>query len=121
MLSSFVPGRRANGIFPHPLHDVPFQHRLLGQDPSEVESTQVQSFKTSVQDQLGHGPAHGGRVLQAVAAEARGKEHVVDQRVETDDAVLVEGVVVVEAGPGAGHLREQEHRGREYQKPASWF
>lgn len=43
-------------------------------------------------------------MLQAVAAEAGGEVHVVDQRVNADDAVLVERVVVVETGPGAGHL-----------------
>lgn len=46
-------------------------------------------------------------MLQAVAAETGGKVHVVDEGVEPNDAVLVKGVVVVEAGPGAVHLREE--------------
>lgn len=87
------------------LHDVPLQHGLLRQDASEVESAQVQRLEASIQDELCHGAAHGGGVLQAVPAEARGKVHVVDQRVHADDAVLVEGVVVVVSGPRTRHLR----------------
>lgn len=86
------------------LHDVLLKHLLLPQDPPEAEAAQVQSLKASVQDEFCHGPAHRRRVLQAVAAETGGKVHVFDERVQTDDAVLVEGVVVVETGPGAGHL-----------------
>lgn len=40
-----------------------------------------------------------------MAAEAGGKVHVVDKRVRANDAVLVEGVVVVETSPCTGHLR----------------
>lgn len=87
------------------LHDVPLQHGHLLHDTSEAEAAQVQRLKVPVQNELGHGAAHGGGVLQAVAAEAGGKVHVVDERVNPDDAVLVEGVVIVETRPGAGHLR----------------
>jgi len=89
------------------LHDVPLQPGLPGQDALEAEAAQVQRGEVPVQDQLGHGAAHGGRVLQAVAAEAGGEVHVVDQRVHPDDAVLVEGVVVVVTGPRTRHLRER--------------
>lgn len=87
------------------LQNVSFQDRLLLHDPVQTKYTQVQSFKASLQDQLSQCPAHTRRVLQAVAAEACGTVHVVDQRVYTDDGVLVQGVVVVEPGPGTGHLR----------------
>lgn len=43
-------------------------------------------------------------MLQAVAAEPGGKVHVIDQGVDPDDAVLVEGIVVIETCPGAAHL-----------------
>ncbi|CAG5870307.1 unnamed protein product [Menidia menidia] len=67
------------------------KHGLLTQNPPETEAAQVQRLEVPVQDELGHGPAHGGGVLQAVAAEARGKVHVVDGRVHADDGVLVKG------------------------------
>lgn len=85
-------------------HNVPLQHGLLLHNPLESEVAEVQSFEVPVQDEFCHGATHGGRVLQAVAAEAGGEVHVVDQRVHANDAVLVEGVVVVEARPGAAHL-----------------
>lgn len=85
-------------------HDVPLQHGLLAEDAPEVVGAQVDGLKPSVQDELGDGAAHGGRVLQPVSAETRCEVHVVDQRVQTYDAVLVEGVVVVIPGPCSGHL-----------------
>lgn len=92
-----------------PLHDVPLQHGLPGQDAAEVEAAQVQRGEVPVQDELGHGAARGGGVLQAVAAEAGGEVHVGDERVRPDDGVLVEGVVVVETGPRARHLSDDEN------------
>lgn len=86
------------------LHDVPLQHLLMLQNPVETEAAQVQSFKASFQDEFCQAPAHRRRVLQAVAAEAGGEVHVLDERVQADEAVLVEGVVVVETGPRAHHL-----------------
>lgn len=87
------------------LHDVPLQLGFLSQNPVETEAAQVQRFIASVQNQLCHGATHRRRVLQAMAAEARGEVHVVDQGVRTDDGVLVKGVVVIETCPGTGHLR----------------
>lgn len=103
------------------LHDVPLQHGLLGQDPAETEAAQVQSFKVSVQNQLRHGATRRGRVLQAVAAEARGKVHVADEGVRTDDGVLVKGVVVIETRPGTAHLKggTREHPYFNEEKPDS--
>lgn len=98
------PGSSRNGSVPAPLHNVPLQHGFPGQNASEAEAAQVQRLKAPVQDQFRHGATHGGGLLQAVAAETGGKVQVVDERVKPDDAVLVEGVVVVETRPRAGHL-----------------
>lgn len=100
-------GRSVDGRSPGSPHlnDVPLQHRLLGQNSFEAEVAQVQRFKVPVQDQFCHCATHSGGVLQAVAAEAGGKVHVIDQRVNPDDAVLVEAVVVIETRPRTAHLR----------------
>lgn len=100
------------GPAPAPLYDVPLQHGFLGQNASEAEAAQVQRFKVPIQDQFCHSATHRGGLLQAVAAETGGKVHVVDLRVNTDDAVLVEGVVVVETCPRTGHLREGRREAR---------
>lgn len=92
------------------LHNVSLQHGFLLHYASEGKVAQVQRFKVSVQNEFGHSAAHGGGLLQAVAAEAGGKVHVVDQRVQADDAVLVEGVVVVETRPGTRHLMGRDTR-----------
>lgn len=52
-------------------------------------------------------------MLQAVAAEPGGEVHVPDRGVDPDDAVLVEGVVVVEARPRAAHLPDERGRLQE--------
>lgn len=96
--------RLVSALVRGPLNDVPLQDGLPRQNPGEAEPAQVQGFKLSVQHKLRHGATHRRRVLQAMAAEAGGEVHVVDQRMHADDAVLVECVVVVETGPGAGHL-----------------
>lgn len=102
---SFYIGSSVNVSAPAPLHDVPLQHWFLFQDAPEAKSTQVQCFKAPIEDQFCHRTTHCGGVLQAVAAETRYPVHVVDQGVNPNDAVLVEGVVVVETCPGAAHLR----------------
>lgn len=79
--------------------DVPLQHGLLEEDASEVVGAQVDGLEPSVQDELGDGAAHGGRVLQPVSAETRRKVHVVDEGVQTHHAVLVERVVIVKSRP----------------------
>lgn len=104
-LESFCIGSSMNVSAPAPLHDVPLQHWFLVQDAPEAESAQVQRFKAPIEDQFCHCTTHCGGVLQAVAAETGHKVHVVNQGVNPNDAVLVEGVVVVETCPGAAHLR----------------
>lgn len=90
---------------PAPLYDVPLQHGLLGHNASEAEAVQVQRFKAPIQDQFCHSTTHCRGLLQAVAAKTGGKVHVVDHGVDTDDAVLIEGVVVIETCPRTRHLR----------------
>ena len=51
--------------------------------------------------QLGQATAHGRALLQAVAREAVGKHQVVAGRVHADQGVVVEGVHLVVARPGA--------------------
>ena len=63
-----------------------------------------------MRDQLGDGPAHRRRVLQAVAGEAVGEIEVGDLRVGADDCVLIESVVGVVAGPGRCPLDRREGR-----------
>lgn len=65
-------------------------------------------MEVPVQDELSNSPPHSRTVLQAVAAETSGKVHVIDQGVEPNNGVLVKGVVVVKAGPGAAHLRKKQ-------------
>lgn len=99
-----------NASVPAPLHNVSLQHRFLGQNASEAKGAQVQRLKVSIQDQFSHCPTHRRGVLQAMAAETGGKVHVVDQGVNPDDAVLVQGVVLVEPCPRAFHLRGETGR-----------
>lgn len=40
--------RNATSLVPSPLHNVPFQHGLPSQNPSEAEPMQIQSFKVSI-------------------------------------------------------------------------
>src|SRR2546430_16076772 len=61
----------------------------------------------AVQEPLGDIPAGGGRVLEAVAAEAAGEEEALDARRPADDRV-VGGREPPEARPAAGHPRVLE-------------
>lgn len=85
-------------------YDVQLQHGLLRHQTFETEVAHVQRSVAPVQDEFCHGSTDGGGLLKAMAAEAGGEVHVVDQGVHADDGVLVEGVVVVETCPGAGDL-----------------
>ena len=50
-------------------------------------------------DQFGDGAADGRRLLDAVAREAGGEDQALDLGMPADDAVLVEGIVLVIARP----------------------
>lgn len=92
------------------LHNVSLQHGFLFHDASEAKVAQVECFKVAVQNEFCHGEAHSRGLLEAVATESSGKVHVVDQRVDSNDGVLVEGVVVVETCPGTGQLTGRDKR-----------
>lgn len=81
------------------LDNVPLRHGLLEKDASEVEGAQIDGLEASIQDELCHSATHSGRLLQPVSTETRRQVHVVDQRVQAHDAVLVERVVVVKPRP----------------------
>ena len=53
----------------------------------------------AMDDQFGHGAPHRRRLLDAVAREAGGEDQAPDRGMAADDAVLVEGVVLVVARP----------------------
>src|SRR2546428_8580838 len=63
----------------------------------------------AVQEPLGDIPAGGGRVLEAVAAEADGEEEALDARRPADDRVVV-GRERPEARPAAGDPRALDDR-----------
>lgn len=90
------------------LHDVPLHHGFLCQDASEAESAQVQSLKVPIQNEFCNCSTHSRGVLQAVTTEPSRKVHVIDQRVDTDDSILIKCVVVIVTSPGTRHLREAD-------------
>src|SRR5262245_1485487 len=65
-----------------------------------AESAAIHGAIGSVDDQFGKRLADGRPLLQAVAGKAIGEDEVGDPRVGPYDAVLIERVVVVVAGPG---------------------
>ena len=50
-------------------------------------------------------------LLQPVAREAVTEDQIGDVRVATDDGVLIERVVLIEARPGGEHLEREEAAG----------
>lgn len=109
-MRSFRHEQQSPGLVAAHLHNISLQYGFLLHNASEAKVAQVQRFKVTIHNEFGHGTAHSGGLLQAVAAEAGGKVHVVDQRVHPDDGVLVEGVVVVETRPGTLHLMSRDTR-----------
>src|SRR5207244_8010767 len=84
---------------------------LPGTAPREaagIEEREVEGG-LAVQEPLGDIPAGGGRVLEAVAAEADGEEEALDARRPADDRVVV-GRQRPEARPAAGDPRVLEDR-----------
>src|SRR5438132_14108321 len=63
----------------------------------------------AVHEPLGDIPAGGGRVLEAVAAEADGEEEALDARRPADDGVVV-GRERAESRPAAGDPRVGDDR-----------
>ena len=79
-----------------------------GRDPLIAEDGEVERTIAPADDQFGERAADARRLLQAVAGEAVGVEEIRQLRIGADHGVLVERVVVVVAGPGAGHLEPLE-------------
>lgn len=80
------------------------QNLLSQVKAGEEEGAQVDGPEVALQHHLGHGSPHSRGMLQPMATEACSKVHVDHQGVGAYHAVLVEGVVVVVASPGAPNL-----------------
>src|SRR5262245_27591546 len=85
-------------------YHVSLGQRLAIGDARVAEAREVNGLVAPVQDQFGDGAAGARPLLRAVAREPVGEIEVGDPGMRADDGVLVERVVVVEAGPGAHHL-----------------
>lgn len=84
--------------------DILLQDFLSQVKAAEEEGAHVDGLEVALQHHLGHSSPHGRGVLQPVTAEARSEVHVDNQGVGAHHAVLVKGVVVVIASPGAPNL-----------------
>src|SRR5213083_901608 len=95
--------RRSSGSCPSGRGPAPSCAEAAGIEEGEVEGGRA------VDEPLGDIPAGGGRVLEAVAAEADGEEEALDARRPADDRVVV-GRERPEARPAAGDPRVLEDR-----------
>src|SRR6266446_2948136 len=94
-------GQRTQATYTtQPSHHVQLADRPACGYPFITEGREIDRAIAAMHDQLGDGAADGGRLLDAVAREAGGEDQAFDAGMPTDDAVLVEGVVLVVAGPG---------------------
>src|SRR6185369_8067663 len=91
-------------------HHVQLPDRFACGYPFITERRKVERAIAAMHDQLGDGAADCRRLLDAVAREAGGEDQAVDFRMAADDAILVEGVVLVVARPGIDHLGRLEGR-----------
>jgi len=80
---------------------------LVVDDALETEAAQIDTKKFAFQNELHNGSTYGRALLDTVAAESGGKQHVAVVRMVSDDTVLVESVVVVETGPRALQLQHK--------------
>src|SRR5262245_51506494 len=83
---------------------VSLEQRLSSGDTWIAEAREVERAEAVVQDQLGDGASGGGALLRTVSGEAVGEIEVRQFGMRADDGVVVERVVVVEAGPGVDDL-----------------
>src|SRR5437879_2865139 len=90
--------------------DVQLFERCARDDALVAEPTEVERPEGAGDDELAERPPGGWRLLHAMPAEPVDKIHIFEAGVTPDDGVLVEGVVVVETGPGALHLEGGESR-----------
>src|SRR5216110_1119311 len=95
--------RRSSGSCPSGRGPAPSCAEAAGIEEGEVEGGRA------VDEPLGDIPAGGGRVLEAVAAEADGEEEALDARRPADDGVVV-GRERAESRPAAGDPRVRDDR-----------
>lgn len=106
-LPALPPSHRCE---PRGLDDGALEQRLAGAQAVEPEVGDVERHIAAMADELGHGAAHGRALLDAVPGEAVGENGVVELRVGPDEAVLVDGVVLVIAGPGVDETQTLQRR-----------
>ena len=75
--------------------------RPAGADAVMAERSQIERHIAAAGDPFGHAATDRRGLLHAVAAEPIRENQIVEFGMRPDDAVLVEGVEVVIAGPGA--------------------
>src|SRR6266478_1110299 len=90
--------------------DVQLLERCARGDALVAEAAKVERTERASDDELAERPSGGRRLLHAMPAETIDKIHVFEAGVTPDDGILIEGVVVVEAGPSA--LRLEGGKGR---------
>src|SRR5260370_32789738 len=91
-------------------HHVQLPDRPACGYPFITEGREVDRAIAAMHDQFGDGAADGGRLLDAVAAKAGGEDQALDRRMPADEAVMVEGVVLVVARPAIHHIGSLERR-----------
>lgn len=84
-----------------------FENRAVHNDAIESESRQVDRLETSLRNQFHNGPADGRRLLDTMAAETGGEYQIPVVRMDADDGILIESVVVVIASPCTFQLKFQ--------------
>lgn len=71
------------------------------------ESWQINWVGSSIQNHLTHGPAHCWGLLYAMTTEPIGKYEVAEDRMSSDDPILIKGVIFVESSPSPQYLYVQ--------------
>src|SRR5439155_599637 len=104
--------RRSSGSCPSARVPAPSCAEAAGIEEGDVEGGRA------VDEPLGDIPAGGGRVLEAVAAEADGEEEALDARRPAKDGVVA-GREPEESGPAAGDPRGDRALGRPQARHAS--
>src|SRR5439155_17470043 len=85
------------------LHDRP----SLG-DALVAEDREVERQVAAMDDELADAASDGRRLHEAVAAEPVGEQEIRDLGMGAEDRVVVEGIDLVVARPGVGHLDRLE-------------
>src|SRR5438552_1490818 len=88
--------------------DIQLLERRARGDPLVAEAAKVERPERSANNEFAKRPSGGLRLLHAMPTEPIDKIDIVQAGMAPDDGILVEGVVVVETGPGALHLEGGE-------------